>query len=78
MTKLDLIDIIDNLVLTSTNLSNLSDLIIRQVDVTATNTDKDNFSKLYTLINYNKQETQTLNDNLEKYIQQIKNYIESK
>ena len=78
MTKADILDIFDNLILSSSNLSNLSDLIIRQVDDTATNTDKDNFSKLYTLINYNKQETEILKDNLDKYCQKKKKYIDSK
>lgn len=55
---------LDSLLMTSTTLNNIGTLLDKQVGETELRPTTDNFSMVNTLIKYNLQELNTLNDNL--------------
>jgi hypothetical protein len=60
----DFLDMVDNLMLTSTKIQNINDFLNSQIHITEKKNTDDNFSKLYTLIDYNTEQINILKDRL--------------
>lgn len=62
----DFLGMIDNLILTSDKIKDITSLLDTQIHETELKNTGDNFSKLYTLIDYNTEQINILKDNLNK------------
>ena len=67
--------LLDDLLMTSTTLSNIGNLMDKQVDETELRPTADNFSMVNTLIKYNLKELDTLNLNLNDLWHKINDFI---
>ena len=62
--NIDVMGMVDDLLLTSTKISNINELLDNQLYDTELKKDLDNFSKLYTLLDYSKEQAKILKDSL--------------
>lgn len=62
--NVDFLDMVDDLILTGTKIRNINDFLNNQIHKTERKNTDDNFSKLYTLIDYNTEQINILKDRL--------------
>ena len=71
----DILGMVDNLLITSTKIQNINDFLDNQIHDTEVKKTDDNFSKLYTLIDYNIEQANTLKDSLDELWKTLNIYI---
>lgn len=74
----DFLGMVDNLILTSDKIKDINSLLGMQTHETEIKNTGDNFSKLYTLIDYNTEQINILKDNLNKIWDAINKQINKK
>lgn len=71
----DILGMVDNLLITSTKIQNINDFLDNQIHDTEVKKTDANFSKLYTLIDYNIEQANTLKDSLDELWKTLNIYI---
>lgn len=74
----DFLGMVDNLILTSDKIKDINSLLGMQTHETEIKNTGDNFSKLYTLIDYNTEQINILKDNLNKIWDALNKQINKK
>ncbi len=74
----DFLGMVDNLILTSDKIKDINSLLGTQTHETEIKNTGDNFSKLYTLIDYNTEQINILKDNLNKIWDALNKQINKK